>query len=87
MLKEGYHSYMAMSIIFLPILQFFHTFPFPKGETMISSLCKREVGRNFQNAKVLSKFKFLKLSFPGKLLPLPWRLPARSRFGKGRGED
>jgi hypothetical protein len=32
MLKEGYHSYMAMSIIFLPILQFFHTFPFPKGE-------------------------------------------------------
>jgi hypothetical protein len=31
MLKEGYHSYMAMSIIFLPILQFFHTFPLAKG--------------------------------------------------------
>ena len=27
MLREVYHSYMAMSIIFLPILQFFHTFP------------------------------------------------------------
>ena len=34
-----------------------HGPPFPKGETMISSLCKREVGRDFQNAKVLPKSK------------------------------
>ena len=27
--------------------------PFSKWETMFSSLCKREVGRDFQNAKML----------------------------------
>jgi len=48
--------------------QFFHSFPFSKGEANISSLWRfspaggrqREAGRDFQSAKVLPKFEFSK---------------------------
>jgi uncharacterized membrane protein len=51
--------------------------PFSKGEAINSSLCKREAGRDFQNAKVLGIVKsFMKNQSGGqrktsKSLPSP----------------
>src|SRR3990172_4331923 len=53
----------------------------PKITTETREIVKRRIRRRLSKKAIMKDFQDLSQS------PLPWCLPARSRFGEGRGED